>query len=114
VRSFFGASQRERASGQRQATAELGSILAAHPDLPCIAWTVAPAGPVLAGHVNGLAPADQVRQVFHSWRAALGLTEDPRPQTDHATEFLHACARRNQLTVRLTAAVFDQPPLVGL
>ena len=56
--------QADRARWQRQAAAELAAILDAHPGLPAIAWTVGPAGCVLAGRVNGLAPAGRVRDVF--------------------------------------------------
>ena len=41
--------QADRARWQRQAAAELAAILDAHPGLPAIAWTVGPAGCVLAG-----------------------------------------------------------------
>jgi hypothetical protein len=47
----------DRARWQRQAAAELAAILDAYPGLPAIAWTVGAAGCVLAGRVNGLAPA---------------------------------------------------------
>ena len=57
-------SQADRASWQRQAAAELARILESHPELPCIAWTVGPAGSVLIGRVSGLAPAPKVRQAF--------------------------------------------------
>jgi hypothetical protein len=92
---------------QRQAVAELAAILDACRDLPCIAWTVGPAGCVLAGRVNGLAPAGQVRDVFDAWRAALAL-EGHREQPGGArTLFLHAAARRSGVKVRITATVFD-------
>ena len=67
--------QADRAWWQQRAAAELGSILHQNPDLACIGWTVGPAGSVLAGHVNGLAPAAQVRAVFDSWRHALVLED---------------------------------------
>jgi hypothetical protein len=69
---------------------------------------------VLVGHIDGLAPAGQVRQVFDTWRSALGLREDRWPQPSYGTVFLHASARRKQVTVRLTATVFDEQPQVGL
>jgi hypothetical protein len=59
--------QADRARWQRRAAAELAAILDACPDLPCIAWTVGPAGSVLAGEVSGLAPAGQVRETFSAW-----------------------------------------------
>jgi hypothetical protein len=85
--------QADRVRWQRQAAGELARILDAHPGLPAIAWTVGAAGCVLAGRVNGLAPAGQVRDVFDAWRAALALEEH----------------REHQLgggAIRLTATVF--------
>ena len=99
-------SQGDRAGWQRRAAAELGRILAAHPDLPCISWTVGPAGPVVAGHVSGLAPAGQVRQVFQAWRLALELEEYRDQEMSGGTAWLHAAVRRHQVRVRLTATVF--------
>jgi len=65
--TLFEITHGERAGWQRWAAAELASILQAHQDLPVIAWTVGPAGSVLIGQVNGLAPAAQVREVFTAW-----------------------------------------------
>jgi hypothetical protein len=98
--------RQERAWWQRRAAAELTTILDAHPDLPRIAWTVGPAGSVLAGQVNGLAPAAQVREVFTAWRLALALAEDPGQQMSGGTTWLHAAACRGLVKVRLTATVF--------
>jgi hypothetical protein len=98
----------ERAWWQRQAAAELAAILDAYPDLPRIAWTVGPAGPVLAGRVSGLAPAAQVREVFTAWRRALALAEDPGQQMSGGMTWLHAAARRGLVKVRLTATVFGE------
>ena len=99
-------SQGERAGWQRRAAAELGRILAAHPDLPCISWTVGPAGSVVVGQVSGLAPAGQVRQVFQAWRLALELEEYREHGMSSGTAWLHAAARRPEVRVRLTATVF--------
>ena len=65
--------QADQGRWQRRAAAELAAILDGHGDLPCIAWTVGPAGSVLAGQVNGLAQAARVRETFGAWRAALAL-----------------------------------------
>jgi hypothetical protein len=94
---------------QRRAAGELTAILAAHRDLPAIAWTVAPAGCTLAGHINGLASAGQVRATFTGWRAALGLGEriGQRDGERGGTAYLHAMADRHQVRIRLTATVFD-------
>jgi len=99
--------QGERARWQRRAAAELASILHAHQDLPAIAWTVGPAGPVLAGRVNGLAPAARVRETFSAWRTALALEERHEHQLSGGVTWLRAAARRHQVTIRLTATVFD-------
>ena len=98
----------ERALWQRRAAAELAVILDAHRDLPCIGWTVGPAGSVLAGQVSGLAPAARVREVFGAWRLALALAEDPGQPMSGGTTWLHAAACRHQVKVRLTATVFDE------
>ena len=97
--------QADRARWQRQAAAELAAILYAHPGLPAIAWTVSPAGCVLAGRVNGLAPAGQVRDVSDAWRTALALEEYREHQLGGGATWLHAAARRDLVRVRLTAAV---------
>ncbi|MGH3198590.1 MAG: hypothetical protein ACRDNT_22330 [Streptosporangiaceae bacterium] len=105
--------QADRAWWQRRAAAELGSILRQNPDLPCTGWTVGPAGPVLAGHVNGLAPAGQVRAVSGTWRHALVLEDYRERQGGGGTASLHAAARRNRVQIRLTATVFGDEPGAG-
>jgi hypothetical protein len=100
--------QQERARWQRRAAAELGGILAAHPGLPCITWTVGPAGSVLIGHVSGLAPAAHVREAFIAWRLALDLEDYREHPMSGATTRLHAAARRGEVRVRLTATVFGE------
>lgn len=98
--------QADQGRWQRQAAGELARILDAHPQLPGIAWTVGPAGCVLAGRVSGLAPAGQVRDVFDAWRAALALEEYHEHQLGSGAAWLHAAARRHHVMVRLAAAVF--------
>ena len=98
--------QADQAWWQRQAAGELARILDAYPQLPAIAWTVGPAGCVLAGRVSGLAPAGQVREVFDAWRAALALEEHHEDQLAGGAAWLHAAARRRQVKVRLAATVF--------
>ena len=100
--------QADRTSWQRQAAAELARILEGHPELPCIARTVGPAGSVVVGQVSGLAPAPQVRQVFAAWRQALGLGECREQPGGGGTSRLHAADRSGGVTVRLTATVFEQ------
>jgi hypothetical protein len=103
--SRFG--QAEQAAWQRRAAAELAAILDVHADLPLITWTVGPAGSVLVGRVSGLAPAARVREVFTAWRKGLVLEDDHEDRMSGATAWLHATARRRDVTVRLTATVFD-------
>lgn len=100
-------SQGERALWQRRAAAELAAILGVHQDLPVIAWTVGPAGSVLAGRVSGLAPAAQVREVFSAWRLALALEDYREHRFGAGTVWLCAASRRHQVKVRLTANVFE-------
>jgi hypothetical protein len=109
VTGVFAAARADQARWQCRAAAELGRILEAHWQLPPIAWTVGPAGCVLAGRVNGLAPADQVRAAFGAWRAALALEQDREQPTGAGMVFLHAAARRAGVKVRITATVFDGP-----
>lgn len=99
--------QAGRAAWQRRAAAELAAILQAHGGLPLISWTVGPAGSVLAGRISGLAPAPQVREVFAAWRTELALGEEREDQMSGGMSWLHAAARRHNVTVRLAAAVFE-------
>jgi len=107
VTGVFTIARGEQARWQRHAAGELGRILDAHPELPPIAWTVGPAGCVLAGRVNGLAPAGQVRAAFGAWQAALALEQDREQPGRAGMVFLHAAARRGGVKVRITATVFD-------
>jgi hypothetical protein len=106
-------SQGDRARWQRRTAAELAAILDACPDLPAIAWTVAPTGSVLTGQVSGLAPAAQVRGVFGAWRLALELEDYRERQMSGATTWLLAAARRGEVKVRLTATVFEDEGEAG-
>jgi len=99
--------QADRGRWQRQAAGELARILDAYPQLPAIAWTIGPAGSVLAGRVSGLAPAGQVRATFSAWRAALALEQDREQESSAGTVFLPAAARRRGVKIRLAATVFD-------
>ena len=99
--------QADRSRWQQQAAAELAAILAAHPDIPVIAWTVAASGGALSGQV--LAPAAVRRGLFAAWRQALGLDE-VRPRTRSAggtAVYLHARGVRGGVAVSVTATVFD-------
>jgi hypothetical protein len=96
----------DRARWQRQAAAELRRILDAHGELPAIAWTVGPAGCVLAGRVSGLAPAGQVREAFTAWRQALALDDCQEQAAGGQMVHLRASARRGMVHVRVTATLF--------
>lgn len=103
--------QAEQWLWQRRAAAELAAILAAHPELPAIAWTVGPAGCTLAGRVAPWAPATRVRAVFAGWATALGLHETLGPGAAAAggVSYLRAGAQRNRVRLALTATVDDEP-----
>lgn len=100
-------SQADRARWQRQSAAELARILDAHPELPALAWTVDPAGCVLAGRVSGLSPAWMVRDGFGAWQAALALEPSREQPGGGGAVFLHAAARRSGVMVRVVATVFE-------
>jgi hypothetical protein len=65
--------QADRSRWQQRAAAALAGILAAHPDLPLLAWTVTASAGGLSGQV--LTPAAGRRGLFGQWRQALGLDE---------------------------------------
>jgi hypothetical protein len=100
--------QADRAGWQRRATAELARILEGHPELPCITWTVGPAGSVITGRVSGLAPSRQVREVFRAWQRALGLGECNEQRSTGGSAWLRAADHSGPVTVRLTATVLGE------
>ena len=68
-----------------------GGLLAAHPGIPGIAWTVTASGGALSGQV--LAPAAARRGLFGQWRQALGLDEITEiPSAGGTAVYLHARA----------------------
>ena len=98
--------QADRARWQQQAAAELAAILAGHPDLRVIAWTVTASGGALSGQV--LAPAAGRRGLFGEWRQALGLDEITETPSGNGTlVYLHARGVRGGVAVSVTATVFD-------
>jgi hypothetical protein len=98
--------QADRARWQQRAAAELAVILAGHPDLPVIAWTVTASGGALSGQV--LASAAGRRRLFAEWRQALGLDEvTETPSASGTPVYLHARGVRGGIAVSVTAAVFD-------
>jgi aryl-alcohol dehydrogenase-like predicted oxidoreductase len=99
-------SQGDRSRWQRRAAAELAAILAAHPDMPVIAWTVTASGGALSGQV--LAPAAGRRGLFGEWRQALGLDEVTETSSaSGAAVYLRARGVRGGVAVSVTATVFD-------
>ena len=93
-------------SGWQQRAAELAAILAAHPGIPVIAWTVTASGGALSGQV--LAPASVRRGLFGQWRQALGLDEVTEiPAAGGTAVCLHARGVLSGVSVSVAATVFD-------
>jgi hypothetical protein len=98
--------QADRARWQQRAAAELAAILAEHPGIPVIAWTVAASGGALSGQV--LVPAAGRRRLFGEWRQALGLDEVTETPSGNGTPvYLHARGVHGGVAVSVTATVFD-------
>ena len=98
--------QGDRSRWQQRAAAELAAILAAHPGIPVIAWTVTASGGALSGEV--LAPAAARRGLFGQWRQALGLDEITETASAGGTAvYLHARGALSGVPVSVTATVFD-------
>jgi hypothetical protein len=99
--------QADRSRWQQRAAAELTAILAAHPELPVLAWTVTASGGALSGQV--LAPAAGRRGLFAEWRQALGLGEATETASRNGTPvYLHARGVRGGVAVSVTATVFGE------
>jgi hypothetical protein len=100
-------SQGDRSRWQQRAAGELAGILASHPGIPVIAWTVTASGGALSGQV--LAPAAVRRGLFAEWRLALGLDEVAEtPSAGGTAVYLHARGVRGGIAVSVTATVFDR------
>ena len=98
--------QGDRSRWQQRAAAELAAILAAHPGIPVIAWTVTASGGALSGQV--LAPAAVRRGLFGQWRQALGLDEvTETPAAGGTVVYLHARGALSGVPVSVTATVLD-------
>ena len=98
--------QGDRSRWQQQAAGELAAILAAHPGIPVIAWTVTASGGALSGQV--LAPAAIRRGLFGQWQQALGLdTVTEIPAAGGTAVYLHARGVLSGVWVSVTATVFD-------
>ena len=99
--------QGDRSRWQQRAAGELAVILAAHPGIPVIAWTVTASGGALSGQV--LAPAAVRRGLFGQWRQALGLDEvTETPAAGGTAVYLHARGVRNSVAVSVAATVFEE------
>jgi hypothetical protein len=98
--------QADRSRWQQRAAAELAAILAEHPGIPVLAWTVTASGGALSGQV--LAPAAGRRGLFGEWQRALGLDEATEiPSASGTPVYLHARGVRGGVAISLTATVFD-------
>ena len=97
--------QDDRSGWQQRAAAELAAILAAHPGIPVIAWTVTASGGALSA--QDLAPAAGRRGLFAQWRQALGLDEvTETPSANGAAVYLHARGVLGGVSVSVAATVF--------
>jgi hypothetical protein len=97
--------QADRSRWQQRAAAELAAILAAHPGIPVIAWTVTATGGALCGQI--LAPAAGRRGLFGQWRQALGLGEATQtPSASGMPVYLHARGVRGGVAVSIAATIF--------
>jgi hypothetical protein len=98
--------QADRSRWQQRAVAELAAILAAHPDIPVLAWTVTASGGALSGQV--LASGEDRRGLFGQWQRALGLEEATEiPSAAGTAVYLHARGVRGGVAVSVAATVFD-------
>jgi hypothetical protein len=98
---------------QRRATAELAAILAGHPDLPALSWTVGAAGCALTGRIRPQAGAQGTRRMFAQWQEALGLSEPagrPGVVTSDPSGVRHLRSRGRRGGVRILLAGDIEPP----
>lgn len=98
----------DHARWQLEAARELAAILGDFGDLPLLAWTVVPAGPLLSARLTGPAPAGHARGTLAAWREALGLEDYREWPGGGGTTRLHAAGRRGGVRVRIFASVFEE------
>lgn len=110
--SLFEITHTDRVRWQRRAAATLATILNEHPDLPLIAWMVGTAGASLAGRVDGLRTADQIRAEFEAWCAALGVGQRVETPTSSGAH-LWATVHTSGVKISLTVAVRDDDEPTG-
>jgi hypothetical protein len=96
--------QADRARWQQQALAELSAILAAHPGLPAISWTITPSGGLTG---QALVPGDPhgSRELFTAWREALELHDVRETTMGDGTCYVRVQTSRGTIRVTLTAIV---------
>jgi len=96
--------QADRGRWQQQAAGELSAILAAHPHLPAISWTITPGGGLTG---QALVPGDphRSRELFTAWRQALGLQDVQETTMGDGTSYVRFHTSRGTIRVTLTAVV---------
>jgi hypothetical protein len=98
----------DQARWQMQAASELAVILGDFGDLPLLAWTVIPAGPLLEARLTGRTPASRARGMLATWREALGLADYREWPGGGGTTRLHAKGLRGEVRIRIFASVFEE------
>ena len=98
--------QADRSGWQQRAAAELAAILAAHPDIPVLAWTVTASGGALAGRSSP--PPRAGAACSGNGGGHWGWARRPRtPSAGGAAIYLHARGVCGGVVVSVTATVFD-------
>jgi hypothetical protein len=97
-------SQAERAQWQQEASAELAAILAAHPDLPAIPWTITPGGRITGQALMPGNPGSS-RELFTAWRQALELEDVQETTMREGASHVRACGSSGTVRLTLTAVV---------
>jgi hypothetical protein len=111
------ATNAERAAWQRQAARSLAAILAGHPHLPVITWTLSTAGATLTGHITTGQSPHHTEQIFTAWATALDLTWRPIPHPASAhlgarpRTHLRAQGQHHGTPIGLTATIDHDPDL---
>jgi hypothetical protein len=100
----------EQVLWQRRAAVKLMAILAAHPDLQPLIWTVSDAGADLIGHLAADGGPVGARGVFDAWSRVLGLHETREYRSHAGVVHMSASGRIDRVSLRLTATVTDDGP----
>lgn len=106
-----GVAQADRGQWQREAARYLAVILDEHPDLPAINWTISRTGGI-AGGIDTLALAPEVRATFTAWQQALGLDDVTAEYADRGgkVSWLRARAVHGGVSVSVQAHLFTEDP----